>query len=102
MLIIKVLHHQHRWLAGLRPGNRTFLEVTSMVVILWIVDFLCSVNQWAAFPFYLPPVFEKRWEVLFWSPSPSPPSPPSPPSTLSPPSPRMFCLISQLLLKLAF
>ena len=37
------------------------------------------------FVFYLPPIFEKRREVLFWGPSP-----------------RMFCLISQLLLKLAF
>ena len=43
--------------------------------------------------FYLPPVFEKRREVLFWVPSPYPPSPPSP---------RMFCLKSRLLLKLAF
>ena len=49
--------------------------------------------------FYLPPVFEKRWEILLWVPSPSPPSPPSLPSQ---PSPRMFCLTSRLLLKLAF
>ena len=42
---------------------------------------------------YLPPVFEKRREVLFWGPSPYPPSPPSKPT---------FCLISRLLLKLAF
>ena len=42
--------------------------------------------------FYLPPIFEKRREVLFWVPSPY----------LSPPSPWMFCLISRLLLKLAF
>ena len=27
--------------------------------------------------FYLPPVFEKRLELLFWVPSPYPPSPPS-------------------------
>ena len=40
--------------------------------------------------FYLLPVFEKRWEVLFWGLSPSPPSKPT------------FCLISRLLLKLAF
>ena len=40
--------------------------------------------------FYLPPIFEKRQEVLFWGPSPSPPSKPT------------FCLISLLLLKLAF
>ena len=40
--------------------------------------------------FYLPPVIEKRREVLFWDPSPYPPSP------------RMFCLISRLLLMLAF
>ena len=39
---------------------------------------------------YLPPVFEKRREVLFWGPSPYPPSA------------RMFCFISRLLLKLAF
>ena len=37
--------------------------------------------------FYLPPVFEKQWEVLFWVPSPSL---------------ATFCFISQLLLKLAF
>ena len=29
-----------RWLG---PGNRTFLEVASMVVTWWIVAFLCSV-----------------------------------------------------------
>ena len=40
--------------------------------------------------FYLPPIFEKRREVLFWGPSPSLPSKPT------------FCLISRLLLKLAF
>ena len=41
--------------------------------------------------YLLPPArFWKRREVLFWVPSPSPPSP------------RMFCLISRLLLKLAF
>ena len=41
--------------------------------------------------FFLPPArFWKRREVLFWVPSPYPPSP------------RMFCLISRLLLKLAF
>ena len=38
--------------------------------------------------FHLPPVFEKRREVLFWGPSPSPPSP------------RTCRLISRLLLKL--
>ena len=49
------------------------------------------------FYFFLPPArFWKRREVLFWGPSPSPPSPPSPPSQ------PMFCLISRLLLKLAF
>ena len=42
---------------------------------------------------YLPPVFEKRREVLFWGPSPSPPYLPYP---------WMFCFISRLLLKLAF
>ena len=40
--------------------------------------------------FYVPSVFEKRWEVLFWGPS------------LSPPSLLMFRLISWLLLLLAF
>ena len=43
--------------------------------------------------FYLPPVVEKRRKVLFWGPSPYP---------QSPPSPRIFCFISWLLLKLAF
>ena len=44
-----------------------------------------------AFHCFLPPArFLKRREVLFWGPSPSPPSP------------RMFCFISQLLLKLGF
>ena len=43
--------------------------------------------------YYLPPVFENGGEVLFWVPSLYP---------SSPPSPRMFCLISRLLLKLAF
>ena len=51
---------------------------------------------------YLPPVFKKQREVLFWVPSLYPPSRPSLPSPPSPPSPRMFCLISRLLLKLAF
>ena len=31
--------HQYRWLW---PGNRTFLEVASMVVTWWIVSFWCS------------------------------------------------------------
>ena len=43
---------------------------------------------------FLPPARFWKWrEVLFWVPSPYPPSPPSP---------RMFCLISRLLLKLGF
>ena len=46
-----------------------------------------------SFDYYLPPVSEKQLEVLFWCPSPYPPSPPSKPT---------FCLISRLLLKLAF
>ena len=50
---------------------------------------LCRLHE----SFYLPPVFEKWPEVLFWGLSPYPPSPPSKPT---------FCLISQLLLKLAF
>ena len=29
----------------LSPGNRTFLEVASMVVNWWIVAFLCSVSR---------------------------------------------------------
>ena len=37
--IIKVSGHQHGWLW---PGNRTFLEVASMVVTWRIVAFLCS------------------------------------------------------------
>ena len=42
-VIIKVSGHQHWWLAGwLWPGNRTFLEVASMVVSWWIVAFLPS------------------------------------------------------------
>ena len=47
-------------------------------------------GTWHRRYFYLPPVFEKRQEVLFWGPS------------LYPPSLRMFRLISRLLLKLAF
>ena len=37
--IIKVSGHQHQWLGY---GNRTFLEVASMVVTWWIVAF-CAV-----------------------------------------------------------
>ena len=41
--IIEVSGHQHRWLAWLLgPGNRTFLEVASMVVTWWIVACLPS------------------------------------------------------------
>ena len=39
LAIIKVLSHQYQWLAG---GNRTFLELASMVVTLWIVTCLSS------------------------------------------------------------
>ena len=42
-VIIKVSGHQYRWLADgydLEIGH--FLEVASMVVTWWIVDFLCS------------------------------------------------------------
>ena len=38
-VIIKVSCHQYWWL---RPGNRTFLDVASMVVALWLVACLCS------------------------------------------------------------
>ena len=42
-VIIKVKGHQYRRLAWwLRPVNRTFLEVASMVVTWWIVAFLYS------------------------------------------------------------
>ena len=43
-VIIKVSGHQYRWLLAwwLWPGNRTFLEVSSMVVTWWIVA-LCAV-----------------------------------------------------------
>ena len=43
-VIIKVKGHQYRWLAS---GNRTFLEVASMMVrSTWgIVAFLCSVRE---------------------------------------------------------
>ena len=34
-----------RWLWS---GNRTFLEVASMMVSLWIVAFLCCVKHWAS------------------------------------------------------
>ena len=71
------------------------LIVTWNVIIwnLFATYFKCVV-------FFLPPArFWKRWEVLFWGPSPSPPSLPYPPSPLSS---RMFCSISRLLLKLAF
>ena len=45
-------------------------------------------NQETTVSFFLPPArFWKRWEVLFWGPSPSP---------------QMCCFISRLLLKLAF
>ena len=43
LAIIKVSGHQHWWLW---PGNRTFLEVASMVVSWWIVPFLHSGTQW--------------------------------------------------------
>ena len=36
-----------RWLG---PGNRTFLEVASMVATLWIVAFLHSVSYWCCHP----------------------------------------------------
>ena len=43
--IIKVLGHQYRWLVWwLWPENRTFSEVTSMVVTWWIVAFLHTVS----------------------------------------------------------
>ena len=44
MSIIKVLGHQHWWLAGryIGPGKGTFLEVASMVVTWWIVAFFLS------------------------------------------------------------
>ena len=39
-MVIKVLGHPYWWLAWqLWPGNRTFLEVASMVVTWWIVAF---------------------------------------------------------------
>ena len=39
----RVKGHQYRWLAWwLLPGNRTFLEVASIVVTWWIVAFLPS------------------------------------------------------------
>ena len=45
-VIIKVKGHQHRWFAGGYDlefaGNRTFLEVDSMVVSWWRVAFLPS------------------------------------------------------------
>ena len=73
-----------RWLW---PRDKAFLEVASMMVTWWIVDFYLQ-------PVFKKrreqPVFKKRREVLFWGPLPYPPSP------------RMFCLISRLLLKLAF
>ena len=42
--IIKMSCYQYPWLAGgwLWPGNRTFLEVASMVVTWWIVAFMRS------------------------------------------------------------
>ena len=57
-----------------------------------LISNACLIGFFSVF-FYLPPIFEKRREVLFWGPSPSLPSPPSKPT---------FCLISRLLLKLAF
>ena len=41
-MIIKLKGHQYRWLS---PGNRTFLEVASMVVTWWIVTFLWSASS---------------------------------------------------------
>ena len=47
-LILKVLSHQYQWLAEwLWPENRTFLEVSSLVVSWWILAFLCS--AWCSF-----------------------------------------------------
>ena len=43
ILIIREGDHQHQWSAG-GYGYRTYLEVDSMVVIWWIVAFLCGVN----------------------------------------------------------
>ena len=37
----KVSGHQHKWLAGGYDLETTFLEVDSMVVIWWIVAFVC-------------------------------------------------------------
>ena len=67
---------------------RDFWTQNKVIIIIIIIYYVCIM-----FVYYLPPVFEKRREVLFWGPSPSPPSPPSKPT---------FCLISRLLLKLAF
>ena len=58
-------------------GNLLFCHITSLALL-------------GLESYYLPPVFEKPREVLFWCPSPS----------LS--SLLMFCLMSWLLLKLAF
>ena len=88
----KPQHHCH---SGLPCGKLSWESQSS-----WYLEYhrlYWSLVLWYTISaFYLPPVFEKRQEVLCWFPSPYPPSPPSPPS------PRMFCLISRLLLKLAF
>ena len=60
----------------------------------WLIQFMIFHTASFSVMCLLPPArFWKRREVLFWVPSPYPPSPPSP---------WMFCLISRLLLKLAF
>ena len=68
--IIKVSVLQYRWLAGgYEPGNRTFLEVTSMVVTPWIVgsQFLCNewLSPWARF------IVQKRKKktTVWWKPN---------------------------------
>ena len=44
-----MLGHQHQWLW---PGNRTILEITSMVVKWWIVAVLCSTKSWSIHKIY--------------------------------------------------
>ena len=65
--------------------------ITSLIFVIESQTLcLCPCFQGQGSQFLPPARFWKWREVLFWVPSPSPPSP------------RMFCLISRLLLKLAF
>ena len=82
---------------GLNPGWADLgVRSTSLQVVLELNICFYIFTHLSALYIYLQPVFEKRREVLFWGPSPYPPSPPSPPSKPT------YCLISRLLLKLAF